>query len=586
MRKAIVIPTYWSRALRSGEDWVEGDAVYDHPTPIDGEDTLSQTLESMKVLDSKDFILAILLCPTTEKVLAQARKRVLEILDRANLGVQTYVFTPSQLNSIKYIAYEKELKQESTDLLSLHGYANVRNMCIYIAYILGVDVAVLIDDDEIFEKSNFMEIATEFIGGRLYGKTVDGIAGYYLNKYNNYYDDVNIEPWMTYWDRFGSKAAAFDKIIGSEPRIKPTPFAFGGAMVIHRNLFKMVPFDPRITRGEDIDYLINAKMFGFHFFLDRELSIKHLPPPKSHPVWKRFREDIYRFLYEKKKIDTQYEVPNMNKVLAEEFDPYPGSFLKDELEDMIFKANVMLSMDYLASGDVESARESIKNIYLSKYEATPKDDVFTHLRKLQRYWRRLLDFTKENMMQIRRIMDECDTGCTLEIRDGERRQKMTSEEVEALLAQIEPFSGMEAKYRDILAEIARVRLYEPDEYILRMGDKADTIYIIYAGAVRISRFNEAGEEIVLGRLAAGEVFGESNIISEEIDVNIIAEETTQIIGFGEDEIMNIINSYPKAGVKVVMAFLKNMAQKLSSLNSRYMDAISKNLEIEMKDVKW
>lgn len=586
MRKAIVIPTYWSRALHSGEGWVEGDAVYDHPTPIDGEDTLSLTLESMKILGSRDYILVILLCPTTEKILTQARQRVLEILDKANLGVQTYVFTPSQLNSIKYIAYEKELKQESTDLLSLHGYANVRNMCIYIAYILGVDVAMLIDDDEIFEKSNFIEIATEFIGGRLYGKTVDGIAGYYLNKYNNYYDDVNIEPWMTYWDRFGSKAAAFDKIIGSEPRIKPTPFAFGGAMVIHRNLFKTVPFDPRITRGEDIDYLINAKMFGFHFFLDRELSIKHLPPPKSHPVWKRFREDIYRFMYEKKKIDTQYEVPNMNIVSPEEFDPYPGSFLKDELEDMIFKANVMLSMDYLASNDFESARESIKNIYLSKYEATPKDDVFTHLRKVQRYWRRLLDFTKDNMMQIRKIMDECDTGCTLEIRKGEHMQHMTSEEVESLLAQMEPFSAMEPKYRDILAGIARINVYETDEFILRTGDTADAFYIINEGAVRISRFNYADEEIILGRLVKGDFFGESTIISADINVNIIAEETTQIISFSEEEIMNIINSYPKAGVKVVMVFLKNMAHKLSSLNSRYMDAISKNLEIEMKDIKW
>ncbi len=106
---------------------------------------------------------------------------------------------------------------------------------------------------------------------------------------------------MTYWNRFGSKTKVFDKIIGNEPRIKMTPFVFGGAMIVHRNLFKTVPFDPRVKRGEDIDYLINAKMFGFHFFLDRELSKKHLPPKKHHPVWKSFREDTNRFLYEKKR---------------------------------------------------------------------------------------------------------------------------------------------------------------------------------------------------------------------------------------------------------------------------------------------
>ncbi len=55
-------------------------------------------------------------------------------------------------------------------------------------------------------------------------------------------------------------------------------------------MFQIVPFDPHVTRGEDIDYLMNAKMFGFDFFLDNKLSIKHLPPKKNHPIWKRLEK--------------------------------------------------------------------------------------------------------------------------------------------------------------------------------------------------------------------------------------------------------------------------------------------------------
>ena len=40
MNIAVVIPTYWSR--KKDDPWIEGDAVYDHPTPIDGEDTLKK----------------------------------------------------------------------------------------------------------------------------------------------------------------------------------------------------------------------------------------------------------------------------------------------------------------------------------------------------------------------------------------------------------------------------------------------------------------------------------------------------------------------------------------------------------------
>ena len=61
MRKTMVIPTYWSR--RSGEPWQEGDAIYDHPTPVDQEGTLERTLVSMKRFREKDFKLVILVCP-------------------------------------------------------------------------------------------------------------------------------------------------------------------------------------------------------------------------------------------------------------------------------------------------------------------------------------------------------------------------------------------------------------------------------------------------------------------------------------------------------------------------------------------
>ena len=50
MKKVILIPTYWGRPTSEG--WQEGDAVYDHPTPIDEQGTLERTLQSMKILNS------------------------------------------------------------------------------------------------------------------------------------------------------------------------------------------------------------------------------------------------------------------------------------------------------------------------------------------------------------------------------------------------------------------------------------------------------------------------------------------------------------------------------------------------------
>jgi len=332
MRTVVVVPTYWGRGKEIG--FKEGDIVYDHATPIDAEGTLGRALESMKILKKKDFKLVILICPTNKEIEHKAEEKVRKIVKRVKLDVETYLFTRKTLKKIKKFGRNSKLKENILSLLSLEGYANVRNMCIFSSHILNSDITVLIDDDEVIENPDFMDIAREFIGKRVYGETVYGVAGYYLNKYGNYYDNVNMEPWMTYWNRFGSKSKAFDKIIGCGPRLKQTPFAFGGAMVIHKNLYQIVPFDPNIPRGEDIDYLINAKMFGFDFFLDNKLSIKHLPPQKTHSIWKRTREDIYRFIYEKSKIDSQYEVSNMRTVTAKDFSPYPGEFLTGELRNL------------------------------------------------------------------------------------------------------------------------------------------------------------------------------------------------------------------------------------------------------------
>jgi len=394
MRTVVVIPTYWGRKKEIG--FKEGDIVYDHATPIDGEENLSRILESMKILNKKDFKLVILICSTHMEIEHQAEGKVRKIVQGVKLDVETYLFTRKTLRKIKRFSRNSEIKENMLSLLSLQGYANVRNMCLFASHILNADITVLIDDDEIIENPDFMDIAREFIGKRVYGETVYAIAGYYINKYGNYYDDVSMEPWMTYWNRFGSKSKAFDKIIGCGPRLKQSPFAFGGAMVIHKNLYQIVPFDPNIPRGEDIDYLINAKMFGFSFFLDNKLSIKHLPPKNTHPTWKRTREDIYRFIYEKSKIDSQYEVSNMRMVTADDFSPYPGEFLKDDLEDKIFKTNLLLAMENLANKEVDACRESIKNIYLSIYEAIPKKDPFTAYRNIQKYWEKLVDFTLEN----------------------------------------------------------------------------------------------------------------------------------------------------------------------------------------------
>ena len=400
MKLTMVIPTYWGRESSIG--WLEGDAVYDHATPLDHEGTLGRAIESTAVLEDNDFELVILVAPNNNEITEQVEQKVSEIIRTSSTnGINVHMFGPSHLEKL-----HDELKDAGMggycDLLSMRGYSNVRNMCLFIPHIMSSDVALLIDDDEVFEDPKFISKAKEFIGNHHEGSFIDAVAGYYLQPDGEYLVSVPDDPWTQYWDKNACMNEGYKQVIGTPPRLKETPFVFGGNMVIHRNLFIKVPFDPMVPRGEDIDYLMNARMFGHSFMLDNELAIKHLPPAKSHPTWKRVREDIYRFVYERAKLMSQKENDGMLLLSAEDMGYYPGNFLGDDLEEKIVNACQLLSEDYLSSGDTVGCEEALRNIDISLDNAVPDFEPFGHLCDLQKRWSELMTYIadREEMSSV------------------------------------------------------------------------------------------------------------------------------------------------------------------------------------------
>jgi hypothetical protein len=115
--------------------------------------------------------------------------------------------------------------------------------------------------------------------------------------------------------------------------IVPSPMALGGNMLFHHDVFTQVCFDPGITRGEDIDYLINARLQGIPWWFDANLTILHLPPHHyDTPPYQRTREDAFRFIYELEKLRLHgYSKPDW-------LDPYPGALLDDGLVEQALSA--------------------------------------------------------------------------------------------------------------------------------------------------------------------------------------------------------------------------------------------------------
>jgi hypothetical protein len=400
LRATIVIPSYWGRS--SEEPFNINDSVYDHPTPLDVDGTVGRALESIRVLESRDFNVVVLACATSADIAASVEDKVNGIVAPFKKEFPVAVVSHSFENRVK----EKlaQVGDVDADLISMTGYSNIRNMCLIVTELARSEVAVLFDDDEVYQDGRYLDKVLESIDSTYGGGPVRAVAGYYITPQGGYMLSPPEDWWMTEWPMVQWMNEAF-RIIGEEPRLKPTPLVFGGNMIIHRDVFRRIAFDPNVRRGEDIDYLTNCKFFGIDFLLDRELAVRHLPPKKTAPAWQHLRENIYRFVYARDKLRRQEPSEGMRRVAVEELDPYPGRFMRDDLEDMIFRTSVLMGLMYLNQDDDLGFKESMRNIQLASFDAPPRHDPFKWYLELRARWERLMDHLAQDDILYREVQD-------------------------------------------------------------------------------------------------------------------------------------------------------------------------------------
>jgi len=157
-----------------------------------------------------------------------------------------------------------------------------------------------------------------------------------LAKSGYYVDDAGstrVPDARAWHDMFWRQTEFYNRAVAAippPPRIKPSPLAFGGCLALHRDMYCNVPFDPWAVRGEDLDYVINARMHGGDVFLDADWSVIHRPPaPPSEAVL--FRHDVFRFVYTHRKLEFSKSQVDLRQVSAESLMPYPGHLVDSSI---------------------------------------------------------------------------------------------------------------------------------------------------------------------------------------------------------------------------------------------------------------
>jgi Glycosyltransferase like family 2 len=349
----LVIPTYWGTA---------GEGIYDHPTPLGGKSTLPRLLDSIVAQETtSEFKVLILLSTTSPALEGEAAVCVRELLSpyTKKLNLLLADAAAARFLSKKINAYSLNLR-----IASMRGYAAVRNMQLLVPMAFGAQVIAAVDDDEVLPP-DYLSQAMKWIGKLQKDQRVIGIGGPYLDNSGNAYMTEPEEVRNILVDKSVFMNATLHQVMGEGEELNETPMAFGGNMVFHRDLFTQVGFDPAITRGEDIDYVINARIAGQVFHFDPKLTITHLPPRHfESSQYAKMRQDVIRFVYEREKI-RQYGLP------AADFVPYPGNLLGDDFDSAALKALVACASPELTA-QFGRPEEVLREAQAHSCEAAPK----------------------------------------------------------------------------------------------------------------------------------------------------------------------------------------------------------------------
>ncbi len=330
MNAAIVIPTYWADARK--DPHLPG--TYDHATELSSaEPELDRCLASLEQVRDLPPVILLVVCPVSATVEVSRRVRAI-VADHP--AIDAVVVT--NVEAARIIDAVGELAPAGTgECVSLRGYGAIRNMGFAVASVLAHDAVIFIDDDEVVTDPNFMKQAIYALGQETrQGQPILVKSGYFLDRAGSPYADAARAGITTRWWTKRHEFNAWMERALAGTRISRSQYVCGGCLAVHARAFARVPFDPFITRGEDLDYLINARLFGLDVWFDNAWKVKHLPPATDE-LAPRFMQDVYRWYYERAKIRYANRQNDLAAVTPASLMPYPGPWISDELDGRVSK---------------------------------------------------------------------------------------------------------------------------------------------------------------------------------------------------------------------------------------------------------
>jgi CRP/FNR family cyclic AMP-dependent transcriptional regulator len=139
-------------------------------------------------------------------------------------------------------------------------------------------------------------------------------------------------------------------------------------------------------------------------------------------------------------------------------------------------------------------------------------------------------------------------------------------ETKFILKYVPLFSELDDSILSRIEDLGMMRNYKKD--LIIMDESNNGIYglfIITKGAVKVTRNDAEGREIILTILGEYDYFGEMSLLDgENPSANVVAMENTELFFLGRDEFMQLIEYNPK----ITFALLEGLIKRLRAADDK------------------
>lgn len=139
-------------------------------------------------------------------------------------------------------------------------------------------------------------------------------------------------------------------------------------------------------------------------------------------------------------------------------------------------------------------------------------------------------------------------------------------ESKIILKYVPIFSELDDSILSRIQELGILRIYKKDMLIMdEMSDNTSGLFIIRKGAVKVTRNDTEGREIILSILGEYEYFGEMSLLDgENPSANVVAMENTELFYLGREQFMQLIQYNPK----ITYALLEGLIRRLRAADDK------------------